>query len=52
MKETYEELITKFPNLKQQSESKEGITIYFCGGGFRGYGSMLVRPSHSPEVVQ
>ncbi|PVH75800.1 putative retrograde regulation protein 2 [Cadophora sp. DSE1049] len=42
MKETYEELISKFPNLKRQSESKEGITIYFCGGGFRGYGSMLM----------
>ncbi|KAH7364870.1 putative retrograde regulation protein 2 [Rhexocercosporidium sp. MPI-PUGE-AT-0058] len=42
MKETFEQLILKFPNLKQQSESKEGITIYFCGGGFRGYGSMLM----------
>ncbi|KAH7400453.1 putative retrograde regulation protein 2 [Cadophora sp. MPI-SDFR-AT-0126] len=42
MKETYEELISKFPNLKRQLESKEGITIYFCGGGFRGYGSMLM----------
>ncbi|KAK0108737.1 hypothetical protein ONS96_002582 [Cadophora gregata f. sp. sojae] len=42
MKETYDELISKFPNLKRQSESKEGITIYFCGGGFRGYGSMLM----------
>ncbi|KAH9206440.1 putative retrograde regulation protein 2 [Leptodontidium sp. 2 PMI_412] len=42
MKDTFDELISKFPNLKRQSESKEGITIYFCGGGFRGYGSMLM----------
>ncbi|KAJ5038746.1 uncharacterized protein L3040_006426 [Drepanopeziza brunnea f. sp. 'multigermtubi'] len=42
MKETFEILVTKFPRLKEQSEGSEGITIYFCGGGFRGYGSMLM----------
>ncbi|KAL2060363.1 hypothetical protein VTL71DRAFT_9758 [Oculimacula yallundae] len=42
MKDTFDELITKFPHLRRQSESKEGITIFFCGGGFRGYGSMLM----------
>ncbi|CZS94977.1 related to retrograde regulation protein RTG2 [Rhynchosporium graminicola] len=42
MKDTFDELTHKFPHLKWQSESKEGITIYFCGGGFRGYGSMLM----------
>lgn len=42
MKETFETLVGKFPDLKNQVNSKDGITIYFCGGGFRGYGSMLM----------
>lgn len=42
MKVTFEGLTAKFPKLKEQAESSEGITIYFCGGGFRGYGSMLM----------
>lgn len=42
MKETFEELKEKFPELMDQARSKDGITIYFCGGGFRGYGSMLM----------
>jgi retrograde regulation protein 2 len=42
MKETFEELKARFPQLKEQAEHDEGITIYFCGGGFRGYGSMLM----------
>lgn len=42
MKRTFEGLNRRFPRLKEQAESAEGITIYFCGGGFRGYGSMLM----------
>jgi retrograde regulation protein 2 len=42
MKETFERLKARFPRLKEQAENDEGITIYFCGGGFRGYGSMLM----------
>lgn len=42
MKETFEELLSKFPQLRKQAKSSEGISIYFCGGGFRGYGSMLM----------
>ncbi|KAL3419128.1 retrograde regulation protein 2 [Phlyctema vagabunda] len=40
MKETFEGMKARFPKLKAQSE--QGIDIYFCGGGFRGYGSMLM----------
>jgi retrograde regulation protein 2 len=42
MKETFEGLKVRFPGLKEQAEHDEGITIYFCGGGFRGYGNMLI----------
>ncbi|KAF4628650.1 hypothetical protein G7Y89_g9500 [Cudoniella acicularis] len=42
MKEAFEALTNRFPKLKEQAEHEEGITIYFCGGGFRGYGSMLM----------
>jgi retrograde regulation protein 2 len=42
MKDTFEGLIARFPKLKEQAEHDDGITIYFCGGGFRGYGSMLM----------
>ncbi|RDL29996.1 putative retrograde regulation protein 2 [Venustampulla echinocandica] len=42
MRETFEELTTRFPKLKKEAEQEDGITIYFCGGGFRGYGSMLM----------
>ncbi|KAE8443037.1 hypothetical protein EG329_002431 [Mollisiaceae sp. DMI_Dod_QoI] len=42
MKQTFEGLRQKFPTLEEQAESRDGITIYFCGGGFRGYGSMLM----------
>lgn len=47
MKETFEELLKKFPELKRQAKSSEGISIYFCGGGFRGYGSMLM---HTDDI--
>jgi retrograde regulation protein 2 len=41
MKDTFEGLKDKFTRLKEQ-ENDDGVTIYFCGGGFRGYGSMLM----------
>jgi retrograde regulation protein 2 len=47
MRSTFEGLQTQFHKLKTQAHSAEGITIYFCGGGFRGYGSMLM---HTHEV--
>jgi retrograde regulation protein 2 len=42
IKTAYISLCQKFPQLQEQAESHDGITIYFCGGGFRGYGSMLM----------
>jgi retrograde regulation protein 2 len=42
MKETFDGLTEKFKKLKEQTEHEDGVTIYFCGGGFRGYGSMLM----------
>jgi len=42
MKETFDEMKKKFPKLEEQAEHQHGVTIYFCGGGFRGYGSMLM----------
>jgi retrograde regulation protein 2 len=42
MKETFEGMKRRFPRLKEQAEHEHGVTIYFCGGGFRGYGSMLM----------
>ena len=42
MKETFEGMKRKFPRLREQAENEHGVTIYFCGGGFRGYGSMLM----------
>jgi retrograde regulation protein 2 len=42
MKKSFEGLTVRFPKLKEQAEHDDGVTIYFCGGGFRGYGSMLM----------
>lgn len=42
IRETFEGIKQKFPRLKEQAEPEHGVTIYFCGGGFRGYGSMLM----------
>ncbi|KAG9233578.1 putative retrograde regulation protein 2 [Amylocarpus encephaloides] len=42
MKKTFDDTTARFPKLKEQAEHEDGITIYFCGGGFRGYGSMLM----------
>jgi retrograde regulation protein 2 len=55
MKKTFDGLQTEFPKLKTQAQSPDGITIYFCGGGFRGYGSMLmhthkVQPYPIPDI--
>ncbi|KFZ07455.1 hypothetical protein V501_06442 [Pseudogymnoascus sp. VKM F-4519 (FW-2642)] len=47
MRETFEGMKKQFAGLRAQAESKEGISIYFCGGGFRGYGSML---RHTHEI--
>jgi retrograde regulation protein 2 len=46
MKETFEAVKEQFPQLKEQLDG-QGVTIYFCGGGFRGYGSMLM---HSDPI--
>jgi retrograde regulation protein 2 len=47
MKDTFHGLTKRFPKLREQVEHEDGITIYFCGGGFRGYGSMLM---HTEEI--
>jgi retrograde regulation protein 2 len=47
MKKTFSGMMSNFAPLKAQVESKEGVSIYFCGGGFRGYGSMLM---HTHEI--
>jgi len=47
MMQTFNGLRSQFPSLDTQAGSSEGVTIYFCGGGFRGYGSMLM---HTHEV--
>ena len=48
IKATFEGLRERFPNLKEQTaKGGDGVTIYFCGGGFRGYGSMLM---HTDEI--
>ncbi|QSZ33839.1 hypothetical protein DSL72_005412 [Monilinia vaccinii-corymbosi] len=39
--ETFQGLCESFPTLQDLVEN-EGVTIYLCGGGFRGYGSMLM----------
>ncbi|TGO88139.1 hypothetical protein BPOR_0181g00100 [Botrytis porri] len=39
--EIFQGLYHRFPKL-QKHVKDEGVTIYFCGGGFRGYGSMLM----------
>jgi retrograde regulation protein 2 len=47
MEKTFSDLESQFEPLQSQVKSSGGITIYFCGGGFRGYGSMLM---HTHEV--
>lgn len=45
MRDMWSHMTTRFPALKVQAASKQGIHIYMCGGGFRGYGSMLMHTS-------
>lgn len=52
MNATFDGLKERFAQLKN---AKEPITIYFCGGGFRGYGSMLmhtdpIQPYPVPDI--
>jgi retrograde regulation protein 2 len=47
MRDRFEDMKERFPKLKEQAESEEGVSIYFCGGGFRGYGSIL---KHTHEI--
>jgi retrograde regulation protein 2 len=42
MRENFEGMKRKFPRLSEQAENEQGVTVYFCGGGFRGYGNMLM----------
>lgn len=54
MRETFEGMMRKFTALKEKVDG-EGVRIYFCGGGFRGYGSMLmhthpVQPYPIPSI--
>lgn len=51
MKDTFDNLTSRFPRLKEQVEHADGITIYFCGGGFRGYGSILMHTEKSEYPI-
>ncbi|KAK8138641.1 Ppx/GppA phosphatase [Apiospora sp. TS-2023a] len=42
MQKAFADLQNKFPTLKASSSDPMGIDVYLCGGGFRGYGSMLM----------
>lgn len=46
MQEAFQKLRGTFPSLAQSSSAstkqRDGINVYLCGGGFRGYGSMLM----------
>ncbi|KAK7951470.1 uncharacterized protein PG986_007198 [Apiospora aurea] len=42
MQKAFVDLQNKFPTLKASSSDTAGIDVYLCGGGFRGYGSMLM----------
>lgn len=48
MKKTFDNLRAQFPRLDRQASSQEGVTVYLCGGGFRGYGSALMN-SHKVQ---
>ena len=55
MSEAFRTLCARFPTLAAAAADKGGIDIYLCGGGFRGYGSMLmhnhaVQPYPVPSV--
>ncbi|KAF5012246.1 hypothetical protein FDECE_1705 [Fusarium decemcellulare] len=42
MKNAFENLCTAFPALKDKMSRHTPIDVFMCGGGFRGYGSMLM----------
>lgn len=42
MQKAFANLQSKFPTLKPSSSDPTGVDVYLCGGGFRGYGSMLM----------
>ncbi|KAK8056299.1 hypothetical protein PG993_001526 [Apiospora rasikravindrae] len=42
MQRAFVDLQNKFPTLKASSSDTAGIDVYLCGGGFRGYGSILM----------
>ncbi|KAK1776846.1 Ppx/GppA phosphatase family-domain-containing protein [Copromyces sp. CBS 386.78] len=42
MKLAFARLCEAYPTLATESKDTQGIDIYLCGGGFRGYGSMLM----------
>ncbi|RKF55504.1 Retrograde regulation protein 2 [Erysiphe neolycopersici] len=46
MKITIQNLVNAFIQLRSQIESVDGVKVYLCGGGFRGYGSMLMHTDH------
>ncbi|PKS06527.1 hypothetical protein jhhlp_007275 [Lomentospora prolificans] len=55
MRKAFEKLSETFPSLRDGLKSGEGVDVYLCGGGFRGYGSMLmhndpVQPYPIPSV--
>lgn len=42
IKNTLDNMRTNCPGLDKQLNSHEGLPIYLCGGGFRGFGTMLM----------
>ena len=42
MRLVFARLCETYPTLAAESKDTQGIDIYLCGGGFRGYGSMLM----------
>ncbi|KAK3356253.1 Ppx/GppA phosphatase family-domain-containing protein [Neurospora tetraspora] len=42
MKLAFARLCETYPTLATESKDTQGVDIYLCGGGFRGYGSMLM----------
>ncbi|KKA29529.1 hypothetical protein TD95_003550 [Thielaviopsis punctulata] len=54
LRDAFARLCSEFPALQQAHQNKdEGIRVYMCGGGFRGYGSMLMHnDGTSPYPVQ
>ncbi|KAI0136298.1 Ppx/GppA phosphatase [Xylariales sp. AK1849] len=55
MRGLYSKLQQRFPSLKalETDSNSGGIDIYLCGGGFRGYGSMLMHNARiQPYPIQ